>query len=178
MKELSLNILDLAQNSITAKAKNIKIEIVEKSEEKTMVIKISDDGAGMNKEILEKSADPFYTSRTTRKVGLGIPLFKMQAEMTGGSFEIDSKSGEGTVISAVFKTDSLDFVPLGDIISTLCVMISGSPETNFNFSHIIDDNIIKFDTGSLREALGEEISHAEPEVIEWIKKFLEASYEQ
>ena len=176
MKELSLNILDLAQNSITAKAKNIKIEIAEKSDEKTMLIRISDDGTGMNEETLKKVIDPFYTSRTTRKVGLGIPLFKMQAEMTGGSFEIASKLGKGTSLSAIFKTDSLDFIPLGDIISTVCVLISGSPEIDFNFSHIIDDNIIELDTLQLREVLGEDVSLAEPEIIEWIKDYLKENY--
>lgn len=176
MKELSLNILDLTQNSITAKAKNIKIDIAEKSNEKTMLIRIADDGTGMSEETLNKVVDPFYTSRTTRKVGLGIPLFKMQAEMTGGSFEIKSKLGEGTELSAIFKTDSLDFIPLGDIISTICVLISGSPEIDFNFSHNIDDNVIELDTMQLREALGEDVSLAEPEIIEWIKGYLEENY--
>ena len=176
MKELSLNILDLTQNSITASAKNIKIEIVEKNDEKTMLIRISDDGAGMSEETLKKVTDPFYTSRTTRKVGLGIPLFKMQAEMTGGSFEIASKTGEGTVLCAIFKTDSLDFIPLGDIISTLCVLISGSPEIDFNFSHIVDDNNIELDTVQLKEVLGQDVSLAEPEVIEWIKGYLKENY--
>lgn len=177
MKELSLNILDITQNSVTANAKNIKIEIVEKNAAHTMLIRISDDGSGMSEETLKKVTDPFYTSRTTRKVGLGVPLFKMQAEMTGGSFEIKSEPGAGTETSALFRTDSLDSIPLGDIISTVCILISGSPEINFNFSHVIDDNIVELDTAQLRETLGDEISLAEPEIIDWIKGYLEESYE-
>ena len=178
MKELSLNILDLAQNSITAKAKNINIEIVEKTAEKTMFIRISDDGTGMSEDTLKKAADPFFTSRTTRKVGIGISLFKMQAEMTGGAFALESEVDRGTAISALFRTDSLDFVPLGEIISTICVLISGTPEIDFNFVHIIDDSIIELDTVKLREALGRDISLAEPEVIEWIKGYLEENYDK
>jgi hypothetical protein len=106
----------------------------------------------------------------------------MEAEMTGGSFEISSKPGEGTSTSALFRTDSLDSIPLGDIISTVCVLINGAPEINFNFSHIIHDNngenIIGLDTVQIKEVLGGDISLAEPEVIEWIKDYLKESYGQ
>ena len=176
MKELSLNILDITQNSITAKAKNIRITIVEDTKENTVCITVKDDGTGMGGEALQKVTDPFYTSRTTRKVGLGVPFFKMEAEMTGGSFEIASELGSGTRISAVFRTDSLDSIPLGDIISTLCVLVQGAPETDFYFSHRIDEKTIELNTPELREILGDDVSLSEPEVVAWMKEYLTENY--
>jgi hypothetical protein len=176
MKELSLNILDITQNSITAKAKNIYIEIAEDTKKHIILITIKDDGTGMSREALQKVADPFYTSRQTRKVGLGVPFFKMEAEMTGGSFEIKSELGAGTEISAAFKTDSLDFVPLGDIISTVCALIQGAPETDFYFTHKTDEKAVKLNTPELREVLGDGVSLGEPEVIGWIKEYLAENY--
>jgi hypothetical protein len=178
MKELSLNILDITQNSVTAKAENIYIEIIESSAEHFISIRIKDDGSGMSGETLKKVTDPFYTSRTTRKVGLGLPLFKMEAEQTGGSFEIKSASGVGTEVYALFKTDNLDSIPLGDIISTVCILIQGSPEINFNFSHKINDSAIEVNTAELKQILGEDISLGEPEVIDWIKEYLTENYNQ
>jgi signal transduction histidine kinase len=172
--------LDIAQNSVTAKAENIYIGITESGND--MSIKIKDDGSGMSEETLSRVTDPFYTSRTTRRVGLGLPFFKMQAEMTGGSFEIKSRLGEGTETCATFKTDSFDAVPLGDIISTVCILIQGSPEINFYFSHKISDKLnepeklIELNTPALKEALGEDISLGEPEIISWIKDYLTESY--
>ena len=176
MKELSLNILDITQNSITAKAENIYIEIIENSSENFLSIKIKDDGSGMSEETLRKVTDPFYTSRTTRNVGLGLPLFKMEAEMTGGSCEIKSELGAGTEVYALFKTAHLDAVPLGDIISTICILIQGSPEINFYFSHKTDDKIIELNTTEIKQVLGEDISLDEPEIISWIKEYLTENY--
>lgn len=180
MQELSLNILDITQNSVTAKAENIYIEIIESLSEHFITIRIKDDGSGMSGETVKKVIDPFYTSRTTRKIGLGLPLLKMQAEMTGGSFEIKSELGKGTEVYALFRTDSLDAIPLGDIISTVCILIQGSPKINFYFSHKIYDNIneklIELNTPDLKEVLGEDISLDEPEIISWIKEYLTENY--
>lgn len=176
MKELSLNILDITQNSITANAKNINIEIIEDTKKNTLSIKIKDDGTGMSREALQNVTDPFYTGRQTRKVGLGVPLFKMEAEMTGGSFEISSEPGAGTEVLAVFKTDSLDSIPLGDMISTVCILIMGAPETDFYFTHKTDEKTVKLNTPELREVLGEGVSLGEPEVIGWINGYLTENY--
>ena len=116
MRELSLNVLDIAQNSISAGAKLIEIDIREDTAKRLLTIRIADDGCGMTREKLKSVIDPFYTTRTTRKVGMGVPLFRMAAEMTGGSFEIDSEPGKGTVVTALFHTrelrQMLDGVPL------------------------------------------------------------------
>ena len=130
MRELSLNVLDIAQNSISAGAKLIEIDIREDTDQAATYYRIADDGCGMTREKLKSVIDPFYTTRTTRKVGMGVPLFRMAAEMTGGSFEIDSEPGKGTVVTALFHTDHVDFVPLGDICSTVTMLICMNQSTD------------------------------------------------
>ena len=115
MRELSLNVMDIAQNSISAGASLITIRVEEDRPADTLSISVEDNGKGMSPETVQKVIDPFYTTRTTRSVGLGVPLFKMEAEMTGGSFQIDSQLGVGTTLTAVFKPSSVDMIPLGDI---------------------------------------------------------------
>lgn len=133
MRELSLNVLDIAQNSISAGAKLIEIDIREDTAKRLLTIRIADDGCGMTREKLKSVTDPFYTTRTTRKVGMGVPLFRMAAEMTGGSFEIDSEPGKGTVVTALFHTDHVDFVPLGDICSTVTMLICMNTDRDFRY---------------------------------------------
>ena len=153
MKELSLNILDVAENSVKAKASLIEILLNENGNSLTLVIR--DNGLGMTKEILKGVTDPFYTTRTTRKVGLGIPLLKMSAEMTGGSFMIDSVSevddevNHGTTVTAVFNTDHIDFTPLGDIVATVVTLIQGHPDYDFLFRHYKNGFEILLDTREL-----------------------------
>ena len=124
MRELSLNVLDIAQNSIAAGASLTEILVKEDTKEKTLLIGIYDNGKGMTPEQVENVKDPFFTTRTTRKVGMGIPLFKLAAEQTGGSFTITSQVGVGTRVDALFKTDSIDFTPLGDMASTIATIVS------------------------------------------------------
>ena len=119
MKELSLHILDIVKNSVKAKADLIEIKIDEDRAGNRLVIEIIDDGCGMSEEFLKRVRDPFTTTRTTRKVGMGIPLFEMAAVMAGGSFDISSKVGEGTKVAAVFAYDSIDRAPLGDMVGTM-----------------------------------------------------------
>ena len=132
MKELSLNILDIAKNSVKAKATDILIKLTETEETLTLVIE--DNGCGMSEEMVQNVTDPFCTSRTTRKVGMGIPLLKLAAEQTEGSFEIRSVSetvdpvNHGTTVKAVFNKNHLDFTPLGDVVSSITVLIQGSPD--------------------------------------------------
>ncbi|MBR3995526.1 MAG: sensor histidine kinase [Clostridia bacterium] len=184
MKELSLNILDISQNSLKAGAKNVSIVLDEASERNTLILTISDDGCGMSEEMVKNVTDPFCTSRTTRNVGLGIPLLKLAAEQTGGYIEIFSRhkdiypENHGTVIKAVFKTDSIDNTPLGDIISTLIVIIQGHPEVDYIFKHQKDIGEVSLNTKEMREVLGEEISLADFEILDWIKNYLEESYKE
>ena len=175
MKELSLNILDITENSVKAGATLTEISITES--ENKLVISIKDDGCGMSEDIVRSVVDPFYTTRTTRKVGMGVPLFKMAAEQTGGKLEIVSDTGEdhGTTVTAYFYKDHLDFTPLGDVISTVTTLIQGHPDTDFLFTHLIDDKEIRLDTRELRAVL-EGVPLNTYEVLEWIRGFLEEQY--
>ena len=180
MKELSLNILDIAQNSVTASSSLISISIEETND--TLTITISDNGCGMSKEMVLSVTSPFTTSRTTRKVGMGIPLFKMAAEQTGGSFSITSKSefdfpdDHGTVTSALFYKNHLDYTPLGDIINTIVTLIQGIGDIDLIFTHKSEFLDVELDTRIIRETLGGEIPLSTPDVLVWICEFLKEKY--
>ena len=180
MKELSLNVLDIAENSVKARATLIRIAIEEIGD--TLTLTVSDNGCGMREEILRGVIDPFYTTRTTRKVGMGIPLLKLAAEQTGGEISIASRheseypDAHGTEVIAKFFTNHIDFTPMGDIISTLTTLIQGSPEIDFEFLHSSDRFRVTLDTRQLREILGEEIPLSAPEVLVWISQYLGEQY--
>ena len=179
MKELSLNILDVAKNSTAAGASHVAITL-ELSENGILTLTIADDGCGMSEETLKGVTDPFYTTRTTRKVGMGLPLLKMAAELTGGRLDIISstKKGEsGTKLTVNFDTNSIDCMPLGDIVSTVCILIAGSPEVDFLFRDKRPNGEAMLDTAQIREVLGEGISLAEPEIQQWMKEYLEEQYQ-
>ena len=179
MKELSLNILDIAENSVKAKATLTLINI--KEEEDELTLEIVDDGIGMSAETLKSVTNPFYTTRTTRKVGLGIPLLKLACEQTGGSLEITSKEksentvDHGTKITARFYKNHLDFTPLGDVISTIVTLIQGHPDTDFLFTHTFSQKSVRLDTRELRGVL-EGVPLNNFEVLTWIKEYLEEQY--
>ena len=177
MKELSLNILDVAKNSVSAGASLIEI-FLEENDTGILTLTIRDNGCGMSEETLKGVTDPFYTTRTTRKVGMGLPLLKMAAEQAGGALSISSstKEGEsGTRLLATFDTKNIDFTPIGDIISTVCILIAGSPKIDFDFHDISPKGSVTLRTAELRAVLGE-VSLAEPEVQTWIKGYLEEQY--
>lgn len=180
MKELSLNILDIAMNSVKAGAKNIAITLEENDER--LCIVIEDDGCGMTKEQVEKLSDPFYTTRTTRKVGMGVPLFKLAAEQTGGSLEIESvpvsenQKSHGTKVTAVFNKKHIDNTPLGDLTATIITLIQGNPDIDYLFTHKINGKIISLSTKDMRSELGE-VSLSNAEVLDWIKAYLSEQYE-
>ena len=179
MKELSLNILDVAKNSVRAGASRIKISI-DTDLDGIMTVIIEDNGCGMDEEMVKNVTDPFCTTRTTRKVGLGLPLLKMAAEQTGGSISITSsveKGNSGTVVRAVFDTKSIDCMPMGDIVSTVCVLIAGSPEIDFEFSDRSPERCVEMKTVELRAVLGD-ISLAEPEIQTWMSEYLKDQYLQ
>lgn len=180
MRELSLNILDIAQNSVKANATLVRISIDET--EDTLSFEIADDGKGMTADFLSRVTDPFTTTRTTRKVGLGLPLLKMEAEMTGGSFSIRSRSEKeykdhGTEVFASFNKKSIDYIPLGDIIGTLCVLVQGAEDIDFIFTHRLPGGEVAFSTKEMREILGD-APLGSPEVILWLREYLSESYSE
>ena len=168
---MSLNIMDVAQNSVAAGASLIIIRAME--QENRLTIEIQDNGKGMTEAQVSQVTDPFFTTRTTRKVGLGVPLFKMQAEMTGGSFSIVSHLGEGTAVKAEFVTSHVDMIPLGDMDTTILLLITCNPERDFVYIRAKDGREFTLDTRQLRGVLGEEVPLNTPDVAAWIKEFLQ-----
>lgn len=177
MKDLSLHILDIVQNSIRAKAKLIGIEIAERPNENQLIITITDDGTGMRPEQLQRAIDPFYTSRTTRKVGLGLSLFKQNAEMTGGNFKIESELGKGTKVTAIFGMNHLDRPLMGDLVGTLLILICSSEEINYVFKHQTAFGGFELDTRKVRQTL-ENVPISNPEVRLFLKEMLQDNLEQ
>ena len=169
MQEISLNILDVAQNSISAKASLVSIFV--DTVDKMMTVTIEDNGCGMTAEQVKSVTDPFYTTRKTRSVGLGVPLFKMAAEMSGGEFEIKSEVGKGTVVKAVFDTSSVDCMPLGDINATVSSLIQLNPDIDFRYRRSVDSKEFELDTRQLREVLLDVPLNA-PEVTVFIADYL------
>lgn len=176
MKEISLNVLDIAENSVKANATLTEIFIDEAGD--TLTLTIKDDGCGMNEETVKSVIDPFYTTRTTRKVGLGIPLLKLACEQTGGTLSITSSVSEtdhGTTVTAVFYKNHIDFTPLGDIISSIVTLIQGHPDTDFLFRHTTDKGAVELDTREIRAVL-EDVPLDTYEVIIWIGDNLREQY--
>ena len=177
MRELSLNILDIAQNSISAGASLTEIVVNENTKDKTLLIGIYDNGCGMTEEQVKSVIDPFFTTRTTRKVGMGIPLFKMSCEQTGGKFTIESEKGVGTKINALYKTDSIDFTPLGDIASTIVAIVSMNADKEFLYRRILDDREAIFSTVEIKKIL-DGVPLSEPSVMNWIEEYLNEQYNE
>lgn len=177
MKELSLNILDITYNSIKAKAEKIEISIFERQSENLIEIIIRDDGCGMDEEFLRDVIDPFVTTRTTRKVGLGIPLFKQSAESADGSFSISSKVGEGTTVCASFRIDHLDRMPIGDMSSTMVSLIQANDRVRFLYKHKTDQGEFILDTDELHDQLGD-VPLSEPMVLSWIEGYINENLEE
>ncbi|MBQ9131296.1 MAG: ATP-binding protein [Clostridia bacterium] len=182
MKELSLNILDVAENSVKAGATLIRIELKETAEE--LCLTIADNGCGMTPEVVKGVIDPFYTTRTTRKVGLGIPLLKLAAEQTGGKISICSRhvsqdaENPGTTVTAYFFKNHIDFTPLGDVVSTVTTLIQGSPQIDFVFLHETESCCVSLDTREMRTILGDDVGLNEPDILRWIAGYLQEQYEQ
>ena len=182
MTDLSLYILDITMNSVRAGAENISVTLEE--EKGVLTFKVKDDGCGMTAEQVEKLSNPFFTTRTTRKVGLGIPFLRMLAEQTDGGVEIVSKSEKefedhGTCVTATFHSDHIDFVPLGDLVETMITLVQGSPDIDFVYSHTSDDGTaVGMDTREMRAILGDDIPLNSYEILEFIRGFLKDQYAQ
>ncbi len=171
MRELSLHVLDIAQNSIRANAKLTRITLCEDSAVHTLEITVADNGCGMSEEQLARVCDPFFTTRETRKIGLGVSLFQLAAEQTGGSFSIQSAPGEGTTTRALFHTNHLDCAPLGDMASTVQALITMNCERDFLYTHTVDGNSFTLDTAQLREML-DGVPFSEPDIAAWLLEYL------
>ncbi len=181
MKELSLNILDVAENSVKAGASLTQILLTE--EGSVLKLEIVDDGCGMSEDVVRSVVDPFYTTRTTRKVGMGIPLLKLACEQTGGELTISSVTQEanpaehGTHVTATFHTDHIDFTPIGDVSSSVLTLIQGHPDTDFLFVHRTSKGTVELDTRELREIL-EDVPLNSYDVMSWIGGYLQEQYEE
>ncbi len=171
MRELSLHILDIMQNSVVAGAKLIELTLIEDTAEDVLKFTIKDDGKGMPPEMVKAVIDPFTTSRSTRKVGLGIPLLKLAAENTGGGIELTSEEGVGTVISATFGYSHIDRQPLGDMAETVLGTVTSYEDIDFLYTHAVNGKEFVFDTRQVREILGG-VSFKTPEVTLWLSEFL------
>jgi len=168
MQDLSLHILDIAENSINAGATEVLIYITEALAKNRLKITIEDNGKGIKKELLRKVRDPFYTTRTTRKVGLGLPLLEQAAQMCGGNLTIKSSEGKGTTITATFIYDHIDRKPLGDITQTVITLIGGHPEIDFLYCHKKNDAELAFDTKDIKKEL-EDIPINNVDILNFIK---------
>lgn len=173
MEDLSLHILDVVENCITAEASRIDVKITENTRENLLTVEISDNGNGMSKELLENATDPYYTTRTTRKVGLGIPLLAQSARESNGDIIVKSKIGEGTSIKATFQHDHIDRKPIGDIGQTMIILIMSNPEIDFLFEHKKNDKSYILDTAETKKDL-DGIPINNPDVIKIIKNDISA----
>ncbi len=175
MTELSLNILDVAENGIRAGAKYIALEVDVDTKANEIRIIICDDGCGMSEEQTKSVTNPFYTTRTTRKVGLGVPFFKQAAESAGGTFDITSDEGVGTSVFATFKYDHVDRMPLGDIFATVHSLLLTHDGIDFFFKYSVDGREFALDTEEMSKILGDDVSLMEPEVLAFIADYFKTN---
>ncbi len=171
MKELALHILDVAKNSISAGAGRVDITLTQ-TQQGVLTIAISDDGKGMSSEFLAQVTDPFTTTRTTRKVGMGLSLYCLAAEQTGGLVTIESTPDVGTTVIAVFHTGHLDCAPIGDLAGTMAMLIQGSPQVDFTLTRTTPKGNYTFSTREMRDILGHCITLDGAEFFLWIHRYL------
>lgn len=149
MQDLSLHILDIAENSIEAKAHRIAIRVEERSSKDLLVLEISDDGRGMSPRLFARALDPFFTTKRTKRIGLGLPLLAQAARATGGKVTLRSQPGRGTKVRATFRLSHIDLQPLGDMAETLTVLMVGHPDVHFLYTHKTDAGSYDFRTPSV-----------------------------
>lgn len=164
--------LDVAQNSVAAGAKSIDM-ILEENAQHLCCLAVADNGKGMSPEFLANVTDPFTTTRTTRKVGMGLPLLRMMAEQTGGRLEIESEVGVGTTVTVWFQANHIDCPPLGDMPSTVALLIQGAPDVEWTYRHTTPKGTFTLDTRELRTVLGPDVPLSEPNVTLWIQEYLQ-----
>ncbi len=174
MEDLSLHILDVVENGTAAGASLVEITISEETDRDLLVIKIKDDGRGMDAEMAARVTDPWVTSRTTRRMGMGLPLLKMAAEETGGHLVLDSIPGVGTEVVTTFQNSHIDRKPLGDVAGTMVALILGNPEIEFVYEYDLDGEKTELDTRELKEQLGE-VAITDPAVLSLIRDHISGS---
>ena len=172
MNDLSMHILDIIQNSLSAGASVIELDVCEDVEHNLLTIAIKDNGKGMTPEQVARVTDPFFTSRTTRKVGMGLPLYRQSAEQSGGALTVESKPGAGTTVTATFGYDHIDRPPLGDLANAVVLMMSANPEHLFKFNYTYNKRSYSIDTQEINEAL-DGMPIQEVQVIKMIQQIIE-----
>lgn len=179
MVDLAMHMMDIAQNSLRAGATRVNIEMEENGSAQSLMLRIRDNGGGIDREAIDRLENPFYTTRTTRRIGLGIPLLKMTCEQTGGHLAIRSKKSEGTTIEALYHTDHPDCLPLGDIAGYLALLLKANPSIQFTFLYRLDETLFRLNTEEL-ERCG--IDRQQPEMVsairEWIRNNLKTIYKK
>ena len=178
LEDLSQHVLDIAENSVAAQAAEILIEIVEDRSANLLRMVVADNGVGMSREFMERVADPFTTTRTTRRVGMGIPFLKQSAELCGGSFRLESEKGVGTRTEANFCYDSIDRPPLGDMPATMMTLFMGHPDINWTYRHRIDTDEFTITTEELVEALEDRELLRTTEVGLWVRDLIRDSIDE
>ena len=182
MREIALHLLDIAENSAAAESKNIGVHVHEDLFHDRLTASVVDDGRGMDQETAERVQDPFYTTRTTRSVGLGIPLLKLAAETADGSFSLQSEVGRGTWVEAEFRHSHVDRMPLGDLSSTFLTLLISHPQIDWTFLYRLTDKNkhsrdFLLESSELRRELGD-ISLTEPEVLTFLRTIFEEGIEE
>ncbi|WP_232468296.1 ATP-binding protein [Alkalitalea saponilacus] len=177
MKDLSMHMMDIARNSVRAGAKVVEISLNFQSIDNSMELSISDDGCGMDQETVNKVTDPFVSTRITRKVGLGLPFLKMNAEQTGGSISIDSEPGRGTRVKAGFLRGHIDCIPLGDIPGTVALLICGTPDVDFIIHITQDEKRFNLNSKEVKDELGD-VGVYNPEVVNFLREMVKENMEE
>ena len=182
MREIALHLLDIAENSAAAESKNISVHVQEDLVHDRLMASVIDDGRGMDAATVEQVQDPFYTTRTTRSVGLGIPLLKLAAEQAEGSFSLESEPGKGTWVEAEFRHSHIDRMPLGDLSATFLTLLISHPQIDWTFLYRVtsgntDSREFLFESADLKRELGD-ISLTEPEVLTFLRSLFEEGIEE
>ena len=171
-----MHVLDIVQNSIKAGATLVQVEFLLNREDSLFTFRVEDNGCGMEPDFLARVTDPFTTTRTTRKVGLGIPMLKQSAEMTGGSLQIESEPGKGTTLEARLYVNHLDCIPMGEMCDSLFTLVVLNPEApEFVFTARAGELQADFDTRQMRQVLGDTPLN-EPDIAAWIRESIEEEF--
>ena len=171
MQEISLHVLDIVQNSVVANASLIEITINENKQDDVLDITIKDNGKGMDKEKVKKVLDPFFTTRTTRSVGLGIPMYREAALSTGGDFKIESELGVGTSVFARFGYSHIDRQPVGNMSEAMFILVTCNPNIDFVYKHFVDKESFVMDTREIKKIL-DGVSVQDVQVSAWLKEYI------
>lgn len=177
MREISLHILDVVQNSIEAGASRVVITVDQDTARDCLTVDIADNGRGMDPETAGRVTDPFVTTRTTRRVGLGLPLLAAAARQSGGTLTVASTKGEGTRVTATFGLTNIDRPPLGDMTSTVTCLLAANPSLDLEYRHRCDGREFHLAAADLRARLGE-VGLSEPEVVSFVRDYIDEGLRQ